>query len=131
QMSTVQDTQSPVIGNAGADATIECTGTPNFVAPTASYTFNADTTNFLSDVTVTSGCTKTITRTWDATDACTNHSATRTQVITVRDTQSTVIGNAGADATIECTRTPNFVAPTASDACNGATVNLLSDVTVT
>src|SRR5258705_7985286 len=76
-------------------------------------------------------CTKTITRTWDATDACNNHSATRTQTITVTDTTPPTIGAAGADATIECTGTPSFTAPTATDACNGATVNQLRDVTTT
>src|SRR5204862_175784 len=130
QTITIVDTTPPTIGQAGADATIECTGTPSFTAPTATDACNGATVNQLSDVTLTSGCTKTITRTWDATDACNNHSATRTQTITIVDTTPPVIGTAGADATIECTATPSFTAPTASDACNGATVNQVgSDVT--
>jgi hypothetical protein len=129
QVITVVDTQAPTIGNAGANATIECTATPGFTAPTASDACNGATVNLLGEVTGGNSCTKTITRTWDATDACGNHSATRTQVITVVDTQAPTIGNAGANATIECTTTPSFTAPTASDACNGATVNLVSDVT--
>jgi hypothetical protein len=52
------------------------------------------------------------------------------QTITQVDTQAPVIGTAGADATIECTATPSFTAPTASDACNTVTVNQLgSDIT--
>src|SRR5258705_3234072 len=129
QSITVTDTTPPTIGPAGADATIECTGTPSFTAPTTTDACNGATVNQLSDVTVTTGCIKTITRTWDATDACNNHSATRTQTITVTDTTPPTIGAAGADATIECTGTPSFTAPTATDACNGATVNLLTDVT--
>src|SRR5258705_13253309 len=35
----------------------------------------------------------------------------------------------GVDVRIECTGTPTFTAPTASDACNGATVNLLTSTT--
>src|SRR5258705_10153471 len=124
------DSQAPVIGNAGVDATIECTATPTFTAPTASDDCSGATLDQLSDVTVVNGCIKTITRTWDAVDACNNHSATRTQVITQTDTQAPVIGNVGVDATIECTATPTFTAPTASDDCSGATVNQLSDVTV-
>src|SRR5439155_19567879 len=88
-----------------------------------------DTEMNLLTSTTKSTCTKMITRTWDATDACGNHSATRTQIITVVDTQGPTIGTAGANATIECTATPNFTIPTASDACNGATVNLLTSTT--
>jgi hypothetical protein len=47
---------------------------------------------------------------------------TVSQTITQVDTQAPVIGTAGADATIECTATPSFTAPTASDACNTVTV---------
>src|SRR5260221_580491 len=126
---TSTDPTPPTIGQAGADATIECTASPSFTAPTATDACNGATVNLLTDVTTVNGCTKTITRTWDATDACNNHSATRTQTITVTDTTPPTIGQAGADATIECTGTPLFTAPTATDACNGATVNQLSDVT--
>jgi hypothetical protein len=50
------------------------------------------------------------------------------QVITIVDTTPPVIGAAGGNATIECTASPSFTPPTASDACNGATVNQLTDV---
>src|SRR5258705_11582713 len=46
------------------------------------------------------------------------------------DTQAPTIRSAGANATIECTATPSFTPPTASDACSGATVVLVGgDVT--
>src|SRR5206468_3505503 len=127
QTITVVDTQSPTIGSAGADATIECTATPNFTAPTASDACNGATVNLLSSTTTGNSCSSVITKKWDATDACGNHSATRTQTITIVDTQAPTIGSAGADATIECTATPTFTAPSASDACNGATVNFLGE----
>jgi hypothetical protein len=38
------------------------------------------------------------------------------------------IGAAGANATIDCPATPNFTAPTVSDAC-GATTLTFADVT--
>jgi hypothetical protein len=131
QTITVRDTQGPTIGSAGANATIECTATPSFTAPTASDACGSSTVRLLSDVTAAGSCANnyTRTRTWDAIDACGNTSATRTQTITVRDTQGPTIGNAGANATIECTATPSFTAPTASDACGSSTVRLLSDVT--
>src|SRR6185369_17238408 len=129
---TLTDTNAPTIGAAGANATIECTGTPSFTAPTASDACNTVTVNTVgSDVTVGTSCSKTITRTWRAVDACGNSSVTVSQTITEIDTQAPTIGNPGANATIECTASPSFTAPTASDACSGATVNILgSDVTV-
>src|SRR5204863_5420568 len=65
----------------------------------------------------------TTTRTWIAVDACGNSSNTVSQIITQVDTQAPTIGTAGANATIECTATPVFTAPTASDACNRVTEN--------
>jgi len=87
--------------------------------------------NLLTNTTTGNSCSRVFTRTWDATDACGNHSATRTQVITAVDNQGPTIGNPGASATINCPATPAFTPPTASDACSGATVHQLSDVTVT
>src|SRR6266704_2158884 len=131
QTITLVDTQAPTIGAAGGPATIECTATPTFTAPTASDACNGATVNIIgSDVTGGTACARTVTRSWDATDACNNHSATVTQTITLVDTQAPTIGAAGGPATVECTATPTFTAPTASDACNGATVNIIgSDVT--
>ncbi|HEV8285639.1 MAG TPA: T9SS type A sorting domain-containing protein [Chitinophagaceae bacterium] len=130
QTITVQDTQAPSI-NAPANTTIECTATPTFGAPTASDACSGATVNTLgADVTGGTACAQTVTRTWYAVDACNNTSATRSQTITIVDTQAPVISAAGADATIECTASPSFTAPTASDACHTSTVNIVgSDVT--
>src|SRR5439155_7552517 len=129
QIITVVDTTPPNIGSAGANATIECTATPSFTAPTATDACNGATVNNLGDATSANGCTTTITRSWDAVDACGNHAATVSQKITVVDTTPPTIGAPGANATIECTATPSFTAPTASDACGTVTINLLSDIT--
>src|SRR5438034_978961 len=74
-------------------------------------------------------CNRIYTLSWDATDACGNHSATVSQLITVRDTQPPTIGAAGDNATIECTAAPTFTPPTATDACSGAMVNCISTTT--
>src|SRR6476619_1376497 len=131
QTVTQVDTQAPVIGAAGANATIECTATPSFTAPTAFDACNAVTVQQIgSDVTGGNLCAKTTTRTWIAVDACGNSSNTVSQTITQVDTQAPIIGSAGSDTTIECTATPSFTAPTATDACNTVTVQQLgSDVT--
>src|SRR5204863_10076008 len=85
QTITVRDTQAPTIGSAGASATIECTAAPSFTAPTASDACNGATVNQVgSDITSGNSCLKTITRTWNAVDACGNTSDTVAQTITVR-----------------------------------------------
>src|SRR4029078_9487059 len=123
QTITHVETPSPAIGSAGANATIECTATPSFTAPTASDACNGATVVQVGgDVTGGSSCAKTTTRTWRAVDACGNSSVTRSQTVTQVDTQAPTIGQAGANTTIECTATPSFTAPTASDACNTFTV---------
>src|SRR5678810_349571 len=68
-------------------------------------------------------------RSWDAVDACGNHSGTVTQTITATDTQAPTIGAVPANSTINCTATPSFTPPTASDDCSGATVNLVNSTT--
>src|SRR5207247_6081754 len=103
----------------------------SFTAPTATDACGTATVNQLSDVTTQGSCANNYTevRTWDAVDACGNHSAAVSQTITVQDTTPPTIGGQGANATIECTATPSFTAPTATDACDPPTVNQLSDVT--
>src|SRR5256886_2304041 len=132
QTITVQDTTPPTIGGQGASATIECTATPSFTAPTATDACGTATVHQLSDITIAGSCANnyTETRAWDAVDACGNHSATVSQTITVQDTTPPTIGGQGASATIECTATPSFTAPTATDACGTATVHQLSDITI-
>src|SRR5262249_37869667 len=130
QTITVTDNTPPIIGGQGANATIECTGTPTFTAPTASDACSAVTVNLLSDVSVAGSCGYSRTQTWNAIDGCSNTSNTVSQTITVTDNTPPTIGGQGSNATIECTGTPTFTAPTASDACSSVTINLLSDVSV-
>src|SRR5258705_2741302 len=90
---------------------------------------NGATVNFLGEVTSGSACVKTISQSWDAVDACGNHSATVTQTITVTDNTAPAIAPVSAPSTIASTMTPTATAPTATDACNRATVNFLGEVT--
>src|SRR5207237_2755 len=123
------DTHAPTIGAAGAHAHSDVTASPSLTAPTATDDCSGATVNLLSSTTTGNSCLKVYTQTWDATDACGNHSATVTQTITATDTHAPTIGAAGSNATIDCTASPSFTAPTASDDCSGATVNLLSSTT--
>src|SRR6185503_11135759 len=121
------DTTNPTIGSPGANATLECPATPSFTAPTASDNSGSVTVQNLGDTTSGNTCAQVTTRSWKAIDACGNTSGTVSQAITVRDTTPPTIGGQGSNATIECTGTPTFTAPTASDTCTGATVNQVSD----
>src|SRR4030095_5190389 len=113
---TAIDTHAPTIGEAGGNVTIDCTATPAFTAPTAVDDCGGATVNLLTNTTTGNSCLKVYTRTWDATDACGNHSATRTQIIIAVDSQPPIIGEPGANATIACPTTPAFTPPTAADA---------------
>src|SRR5258708_29357215 len=81
------------------------------------------TTLFRSDTTAAGTCANSHseTKTWDATDACGNHSATRTQTITVVDTTAPTIGAAGAREPNGRPPTPSFQTPSSSVFCLGAT----------
>src|SRR4030095_1123126 len=128
---TVTICNPPTIGGQGANATINCPATPTFTTPTASSTCRGTTINLVSDITTAGTCTGTYseTRSWDATDVNGAHSSTVSQTITVIDNTPPTIGSPGAGTTIDCPATPTFTPPTASDACNSASVVQVSDVT--
>src|SRR5258705_6656218 len=104
-----------MIGAAGANATIECTGTPTFTAPTATDACSGATVNIVSTVSSGNSCTTKKTRSWQAVEVWGRRVGFVSQTITATDTQAPTIGAAGANATIECTGTPTFTAPTATD----------------
>src|SRR5205823_5582918 len=133
QTITVVDNTPPVIGTPGANATLSCPATPNFTAPTASDVCGTASVQQVSDVTAAGTCagSYTETRTWKAVDACGNQSATIAQTITVVDNTPPTIGAPGANGTVSCPATPTFTPPTASDGCNSATVQSVSDITTT
>src|SRR4029077_9511093 len=124
QHITRYDTTEPTISQP-ADVTFECgTTIPAFTQPTASDTCNGATVHQVgSDSTSGSSCALTTTRSWNAIDACGNTSATVSQHITRYDTTGPTISQP-AEVAFECgTTIPAFTQPTASDTCNGATVN--------
>jgi nitrogen fixation protein FixH len=118
QVITVQDTQKPILSAAPANVTVECNAVPAAAVLTATdncsapaVTFNEVRTNGASPFNYT------LTRTWTATDACGN-SCSKTQVITVRDTQAPVPTIAVLPTlTGDCSVTAS--APTAQDNCAG------------
>ncbi|MBL7964400.1 MAG: HYR domain-containing protein [Flavobacteriales bacterium] len=145
QVITVVDTQAPVISTvAGAlDATVECSdgvalAAALALAPTATDNCGSATLNLVSNNTTPGACAGTYTqvRTWNFSDGCGNTSANFVQTITVVDTQAPVVTTtAGSlDATVQCSDGPGLaaalaLAPTATDACSTAGINLVSDNT--
>jgi hypothetical protein len=122
QTITVQDTQAPVLSAAPADVTVECDAVPT--AATLTATDNCDTpTVTYAEVRTNGNCPSnyTLTRTWTAVDACGNTSS-KTQTITVQDTQAPVLSAAPADVTVECNAVPAAATLTATDNCDAPTV---------
>ena len=118
QTITVGDTVPPTIGGQGPNATIACGQTPVFTPPTAKDNCDKNPSIDSFSSTTTKGCTITYTRSWYAVDACGNVSDTVSQTITTTDNVAPTVSGGGANATIQCTQTPAFTSPTASDNCD-------------
>ena len=117
----ILDNTPPTIGGQGNDTTIQCiAGMPAFTPPTAVDNCDPNPTIQAYDVYTAGSCPQaySITRFWFAMDACGNISDTVSQTINVIDNIRPTVSGQGANATIQCTQTPVFSAPTASDNCD-------------
>ena len=126
----VVDNTAPVIAALPALPTIGCTTTPTFTTATATDDCGSAFSLTYTDTTTPGACvgSYSITRTWTALDACGN-SSTATQTINVQDTTPPVISALPAPTTINCTATPTFTVPTATDACGTIATLTFADVT--
>lgn len=116
-----------------SNKTVECGTTWSFDPPTPvnpcpDATGQPGPVTIIVLNTVTNGnCPKTITQTWQATDAC-GSVATCQQTVTVNDTKPPVI-TCGTNKTAECGTTWTFDQPTATDSCGSVTVTITGTVT--
>ncbi|MEY2410168.1 MAG: large repetitive protein, partial [Verrucomicrobiota bacterium] len=118
QKITVIDTTPPVL-QCAANATFECGSTWNFTSPTATDSCDGGAIPVVVVGTVTNascGRTYVATRTWRATDACSN-AATCSQTVTLVDTTPPVL-DCGTNFSTQCGATWTFTTPTASDSCS-------------
>ncbi|MFV5686982.1 hypothetical protein ACM55I_16260, partial [Flavobacterium sp. GB2R13] len=129
QVITVQDKTAPVLSEAPADVTAECSAVP--AAATLAATDNCDAAPVVTfeEVKTNGNCTSnyTLTRTWTATDVCGN-TASKAQVITVQDKTAPVLSETPADVTAECSAVPAATTLTATDNCDAAPVVTFEEV---
>ena len=126
QVVTVVDMTAPMI-TCAADATVECGAAWSFTGPTASDACSGNDVTVTIVSTVTNSVTGgyAVTRTWQATDPCTN-SATCSQTITVLDTTPPSItcpaNITGVTDGGQCSKSNVTYIASASDTCSSATV---------
>ncbi|MEO6739795.1 MAG: HYR domain-containing protein [Chthoniobacteraceae bacterium] len=128
---TVLDNTVPVLSGQGGPLTIECPAPPVFTAPTATENCDPNPAITFADATTAGTCpgAYSVTRTWTATDASGNVSATVSQTITVVDTTPPTLAGQGGNLTIECPAVPVFTAPTARDNCDPNPTIAFTDAT--
>jgi hypothetical protein len=122
QVITVQDTQKPVLSDAPRNVTVECNAVPAAAILTATDNCSTPVITY-TEIRIDGDCISryTLKRTWTATDACGN-SCSKTQVITVQDTQAPILSAAPANVTVECNAVPAAATLTATDNCSTPTV---------
>ncbi|KAL7563067.1 hypothetical protein ACA910_007155 [Epithemia clementina (nom. ined.)] len=109
QTITIRDTSAPTFTLSPANKNVECgTTCASTLAPActdglATASDNCDTPKVEFSDATTAGCgnTKTVTRTWTATDTCGNSATPFVQTITVVDTTDPIL-TIPSDKTIEC-----------------------------
>ncbi|TAK94045.1 MAG: HYR domain-containing protein [Verrucomicrobia bacterium] len=121
QTIAVVDTTAPVI-TCASNRIVECGDVWTFTAPTASDICGGTNVTLTITSTITNalvGETFSATRTWKATDSCSN-SATCSQTVTIIDSTPPAIF-CSSNIVLECTGpggTPAFYATTATDVCD-------------
>jgi hypothetical protein len=126
QTIIVNDEINPVL-TVPADDTVECDAIPELGTPTATDNCDAAVDIVYDGEVRTDGAcddTYTLTRTWTATDNCSN-THTVSQTINVQDTTDPVL-TVPADDTVECDAIPEVGTPSATDNCD-ADVTIVYD----
>jgi hypothetical protein len=116
--------KKPVLSAAPVNVTVECNAVP--AAATLTATDNCDATPVVTynESRTNGNCPSnyTLTSNLDCNRCKWKHIASKTQTITVQDTQAPVLSAAPADATVECDAVPAAAILTATDNCDAPTV---------
>ncbi len=119
QVVSFTDTVKPMLVGVPANITLEC----GAVIPAANVTATDNCDSIVAVVMTSSatgtGCNRTVTRTWTATDICGN-SSSASQLITFIDTQKPVLSGIPAELTLECRAPLPSATVTATDVCSGS-----------
>ncbi len=112
------DTTAPVLEEAPADATVECSDIPAAAILTATDNCDEEVEVGYNEAFVPGDeCTYQLVRTWQAIDECGN-TDTESQTLTVTDTTAPVLSGEDFELTLECNIAPSIVFPTATDNCD-------------
>lgn len=124
QTIVVSDTAAPVLSGVPADVEASCDAVPEPAVVTASDNCSTAIVE-LDEVNEPGACVgqATITRTWTATDDCSN-AASQAQTITVVDTTAPELIGVPPNVTVECDSIPAPAEVTATDNCSEPTVEL-------
>ena len=125
---SVEDTTAPEFSEVPEDYTVECSA--EMVMADASALDNCSEVSIeVSSETIAGNATGnyTVVRTFTATDACGN-SSTATQTITVEDTTAPVFTSVPEAYTVECSDDMVLEDATAEDNCNGADIQVTSEI---
>ncbi|MFV5696548.1 gliding motility-associated C-terminal domain-containing protein, partial [Flavobacterium sp. LB3P122] len=109
--------------------TAECATVPAAVTLTATDNCDATPVVTFNEVKTNGNCASnyTLTRTWTATDVCGN-TASKSQLITVKDKTAPVLSEAPANATAECAAVPAAATLSATDNCDATPVVTFNEV---
>ena len=121
QNITVEDIDPPTLSGVPANVAVECDNLPGWGNVTASDDCDSSPAITTSEVRTNGSCLDdyTLTRTWTATDECSN-TKVGTQIITVSDNTDPVLAGVPANANAECDNLPGWGNVTATDNCDAA-----------
>jgi len=129
QTINIDDVTAPVFQALTRPYTIYCPAVPVFAQAVAIDNCDESVTLSYADVTTAGACAGnySVTRTWTATDDCSNSSSS-SQTIIVVDNSAPVIEALPGPSTISCPAVPVFAQAAASDACGSAFTLTYNDV---
>ena len=116
QLITIEDTTDPVLVDGPVGVTMDCSEELPTSEPTFTDICDQDLEVTLNEISQTNACGYVLTRTWIASDDCSN-TAEFVQTIIVTDGNAPMI-TAPANETVECNAIPEPEIPVASDLCD-------------